>query len=382
MSIWIAQPAFAKELRRSMPFIRPLLMGEAYVAVADEASVLFFNPAGLDGLKETSVEAFTPQLAFNEPVRLALVDSDKFSAELDEIQDDLDNDNFETLLGRSFFTDLSIRTPFVIFPEKGLALGLGVEALANLQILPNRTIPLIRVEFFRDAQIFITRFGGIGDSFSYGVTAKGINRVGVDRTYTPGDLLGGADSLTNRQEWLDVQNNRSFTKGGLDLGFIYRLQGRGGWEPRIGLSMLNIGGFDSEGRLVGMEFGPRLTEFDPPQAGELPQINTVGFAVSPFWRGIRFTMAADVVDFTRTALPGSEIDRRLRLGFAMGLFPHADGAARLSLLAGSNGGHPSFGILSRIWIFEVGFGSYTVEMGDENGDFPDERTVFTFGFRF
>ena len=74
-----------------MPFIRPLLMGEAYVAVGDEASVLFFNPAGLDGLEETSVELFTPQLAFNEPVRLALVDADKFEAELDEIQQDLDD---------------------------------------------------------------------------------------------------------------------------------------------------------------------------------------------------------------------------------------------------------------------------------------------------
>ena len=93
-------------------------------------------------------------------------------------------------------------------------------------------------------------------------------------------------------------------------------------------------------------------------------------------------MAADMVDFTRTALPGSEIDRRLHLGFSMDLFPHADGTARLSLLAGSNGGHPSAGILSRVWIFEVGFGIYTVEMGDKIGDFPDERSVFTFGFRF
>ena len=135
-------------------------------------------------------------------------------------------------------------------------------------------------------------------------------------------------------------------------------------------------------KIKGIEFGPRPSPFDPPQAGELPQINTFGFAVSPVFTGIRYTIALDVVDFTRTVLPGKDWKKRSRLGVEMGIGPRRDGTALLAILAGLNASHFSFGGLSRVWIYEIGFGSYTVELGNEAGDKPSDRFAFIFGFRF
>jgi hypothetical protein len=380
-----AEPVRGKELRRSMSTLRPLLMGDAYVAVADESTVLFYNPAGLAWISETSVEAFTPQFIFNEPVKTALVDPEKFEEELDDISEDLENQQFETVLGRQFFTNITIRSPIVVFPDKGLVLGLGEEALANLQILKNRVAPLVRVELFADVVVAIGGFGRIGRYFSWGFTLKGINRRGIDKTYTAADLAATAESeegIAGRPEWKDLLSGKTFTRPGLDLGAVWRLPFGEAWEPRVGISALNIGGYEEGVGLTGMEFGPRDNEFEPPQAGELPQINTIGFALSPWWESIRFTFALDVVDYTRSALPGADYRQRLRLGTEIGLYPHKDGTARLSLLLGWNQGHPSYGLLSRVWIFEIGFGVYTVELGDEFGDNPDLRTTFVLGFRF
>jgi hypothetical protein len=379
------KPVDARELRRSMSTIRPLLMGDAYVAVADEATVLFYNPAGLAWIQESSVELFTPQFIFNEPVRIALVDPEQFQDELDKLNQDLENEKYETLLSREFFTDITIRSPIIVFPDKGLVLGLGEEALANIQVLGTRVIPLVRVEFFGDLVGVIGGFGKAGEHFSWGFNAKIINRRGVDRTYTPGDLAASAEEdegVAARPEWRDLADGVTFTQPGLDLGLIWKLPFAEHWEPRVGVSALNIGGYDEADGITGMRFGPREDEFSPPQAGELPQINTLGFAVSPWWEGIRFTIALDVVDFTRTALPGEDWVQRLHLGAEIGLYPHEDGTARLGILFGWAGGHTSYGVLSRVWIFEVGFGQYTVELGDSYGDNPDKRTTFLLGVRF
>ena len=168
----------------------------------------------------------------------------------------------------------------------------------------------------------------------------------------------------------------------MDIGFLYQFQFWKGWFPRGGLSFLNIGGVDDNNKIKGIEFGPRPSPFDPPQAGELPQINTFGFAVSPLFTGIRYTIALDVVDFTRTVLPGKDWKKRSRFGVEIGIGPRKDGTALLAILAGLNATHTSFGVLGRVWIYEIGFGSYTVELGNKAGDKPSDRFVFIFGFRF
>ena len=371
----------AREVRRSMSYIRPYLMGDAHVAVADEASVLFYNPAGIKGIGATSAELFAPQLQGDELVKLALLNPDGLSKQFEGIS----QTNFSEALDKTLYFDLNLKMPATVIPTSGLAYGIGAEVMGNLEFLQNPVLPGVHMEFFVDQVMFFTLAFNFTDRFSFGFTPKLIQRYGVDAIFTIGELFaaGNEASLDNHPAFKDAAAGNTFSSVGLDLGFLYRFPFVEDWHPRMGVSMLNIGpnGSHPMGGPAGMEFGPRPGPYNPPQAGELPQINTIGLAVSPTIDFIRYTVALDYVDFTRTIIPGKSHNMRTRVGFEMGIGPREDGTAILSLLAGLNAGHFSAGIMSRVTIFELGFGYYEVERGAYVGDRPDKRYVFIFGFR-
>jgi len=375
-----AGPAPGRELRRSGLFLRPLLMGDANVAVADEASGLYYNPAALANLVDGSVEAFSPQIFLDETVRLAILDPDS----LQDRYQDLDEQAFRDLLGETVYAQFNIRMPVVAVPQKNFAIGLVAEALAYAEVLQNPVLPGLRLEVALDEILFATFAFNLSDHVALGFTPKVVNRVGIDKFFSFGELFVGGDTLDleDRPEFKQFADGTQYAVPGLDLGLLFRFPFWPGWHPRLGVSMLNIGGYDADEGLLGMEFGERPSPFEPPVAGELRQLNSVGVAVSPMWHGIRYTLALDVVDVTRSALPGPDWARRTKLGLEVGVFPHEDGTALFSLLFGLNATHRSMGFLSRVWIFELGAGVYRVELGENAGDRPDDRSVFIFGFRF
>lgn len=363
-----------------MGYIRAYLMGDAYVAVGDEVSTLFYNPAGLAGLPETTTELINPQINVNKLVKDATLHPDDLSARYTGSS----QADFRKIMGETVFINFNMSLPAIYMPESGIAYGLMSEMLGSAEILGNPVLPSLRFEFFVDQIIFIGFFGKASDNLSLGITPKMITRYGVSKVYTIGELFAAGETLSidNDPAFRDAANGVTFSTMGVDTGLIYRFNFWRGWEPRLGISLLNIGGSDPDEILAGMEFGPRKTKFEPPQAGELPQINTIGFAVSPEHLGIRYTIAFDYVDFTKTVLPGNDFKKRTRLGFEMGVGVREDGTALFSLLAGWNSGYPSYGILSRVWIMEVGFGSYSVELGEKAGDKGDQRAILIIGFRF
>ena len=379
-AILVAEISVAGELRRSMSFIRPLLMGDAYVAVADEASTLFYNPAGIVRVPKWSAEVFTPQFLMDERIRKAITDPESLSGEFEGV----DETNFRTRLNETVFFDFNLRVPAIVLAGNDVAFGLGVEVLTFFEILGNPVFPGLHLEFFTDGVLFLSLGYELTEDLFFGFTPKVINRIGIDKFLTFGEIFaaGSTASIENDPAFKDLSDGKSFTEFGMDIGFLYQFPFWKGWFPRGGLSFLNIGGIDDSDKIKGIEFGPRPSPFDPPQAGELPQINTFGFAVSPVFTGIRYTMALDVVDFTRTVLPGKDWKKRSRLGVEIGIAPGKDGSALLAIMAGLNATHFSFGVLSRVGIYEIGFGSYTVELGNEAGDKPSDRFAFIFGFRF
>jgi hypothetical protein len=379
LALLIGQSCPAKELRRSMSFIRPWLMGDAYVAVGDEASTLFHNPAGLAGLAAASAEVFNPQLNVDDRVKDAILDPDSLAGEFEGVSEQ----EFRDRLGETVFFNLNFRLPSIVRPSENSAYGLGLEFLGFLEILENPVLPGLRFEFFFDKVFFYSLAFQPAENFKIGLTAKLIERIGIDKVFTFGELFAAGATLDfeNDPALSDAKDGVAFREPGLDVGFLYYFPFWPGWQPRMGLSLLNIGGEDSEHLFRGMEFGPRPVPFNPPQAGELPQLNTIGVAVSPTYAGIRYTIALDIVDFTQTVLPGDDREARTRLGFEAGIGPREDGTALFSLLLGFNATHTSLGILSRVWIFEVGFGTYSVELGEEAGDKKDSRFLFLFGIR-
>ncbi len=375
----LAAPAEARELRRSMPFIRPFLMGDAYVAVADEASAIPYNPAALAGLPASSVAAFTPQVTVDDQILSAILTPDQLRAKYEGV----DQNSFRSLIGTTLNSNFNIPMPMVALPQRGIAFGFGMDIGESLQVVDNPIGPSLLLEFYFDRVFTFTMAGHLGEQVDIGITPKIVNRSGVDKVLRFGDLFASSATLSikNDPAFTDLANGVTYTTPGVDFGVLWRLPFWPTWHPRVGFSALNIGGFDGTA-LRGMEFGRRPIPGDPPQGGLLPQLNTLGFAVSPTYLGIRYTISADIVDITRSVLPGDSLALRGRLGLEVGIGVRDDGTPLLSLLTGLNATHSSVGVLSRVWIFEVGLGNYTVERGDTPGSAPDNRHVLVFGFRF
>lgn len=370
----------ATDIPRDLTHIRPLLMGDAYVALGDEYSTLYYNPAGPGRSPANVAEVMVlTQIEVNDLVNEALTDPDALSARYQN----LSTSQFQSLLNTTAYAQL---TPLrvVVERESGWAIGVSTEFMANLQVLGNPILPSLRIETFLDGIVFLSFYGKWGDSLAVGITPKVVYRkFGLDRTFTFGELYasGATLDLQNQPDFKTAQKT-DYVSGGVDLGWIWDLPFWEEGHPRIGFSAINIGGFDSRTGTKGIEFGSRPTSFDPPIGGELPQLNTVGFALSPEWYGLRYTLAVDIVDVTETVLPGDDLLLRTRAGLEIGIGIHKDGTALFSILAGLNANHPTYGVLARDWIFEAGIGQYTVELGQHPGDLPDTRRVFLFGFRF
>jgi hypothetical protein len=376
--------AASTEIRRDLGHLRALFMGEAYVAVGDEYSTVYYNPAGPARVPADVTELIVLlNLQFNELVKEALTDPKALSAKYQN----LTPGKFQGLLGTELFIqDTPLRV--VVARKSGWALGLSLETMGHAEVLGNPILPSLRLEAFADGILFGSWYGKWGDSLAVGMTPKVIYRAGIDKVFTFGDLFasGGTLDVKNDPDFKAI--SKGFVSGGIDLGAIWDLPFWESGHPRIGFSSLNIGGYDGVKGLKGIEFGKRPTPFDPPIGGVLPQLNTVGLAISPTYAGVRYTLAIDVADVTQTVLPGDDWSLRTRAGFEIGLGIRDDGAALFSILAGCNvmgstcGNHPSVGVLARDWIFEVGFGRYTVELGPRPGVKPDTRTAFMFGFLF
>ncbi|HUJ74697.1 MAG TPA: hypothetical protein VL359_07550 [bacterium] len=373
-----AAPARADELRRMAPFIRPLLMGDAYVAVGDEDSTVFYNPAGIARLPQGTVTTLGAQFILDDLTKQALTDPDAISAKYQN----LSPSQFRDLLGTRAFVDLGL--PLLTYARPGYAWGIVTEGLTNVQVLGNPILPGLHLEVHGDAIGYMTLATKLGEDLAIGVTPKVVYRVGLDKVFTFGELFAGGSTLNldNQPDFKNLKAGVFYTVPGVDVGAIWNLPFGRSWQPRVGVSALNIGGYDDKAGVTGMEFGKRPTPFDQPIGGELPQINTVGFAISPIYAGVRYTVALDFVDVTQSVLPGTSLELRTRLGTEVGLGVRDDGTALFSILGGWNAGHVSAGVLARVWIFQVGFGQYTVEEGQKPGDDPSTRTVFLFSFRF
>ena len=376
--LFFVEHAVARELRRSMGFLRPYLMGDAQVAVADESSAIFYNPAAISRIPGGSTEFFNPQISGGELVKLALFDSKALTEKFSGIT----ADNFEVLLGESIYMNVNARLPVAIMPQQGMAFGVTGEFIAYLEILKNPVLPGIRAEMYLDQIAFFSKSYRLNENLFIGFSPKVIQRTGIDTIITFGELFAGGDqvNLATHPIFSEALSGKVYSIPGVDVGLLYQIPDGGDWKPRLGFSALNIGKITEPFFTVqGMGFGDSSGDYP---AGELKQLNTIGFAVSPTIDFIRYTMAVDYVDVTRTVIPGTSHTNRLRLGFEMGIGPRSDGTAILSLLAGLNATHPSFGLISRAAFFEVGFGGYEVERGDQPGDHPDKRFILVFGLRF
>jgi len=266
-SILLAPFSQAEELRWTQYGLRPLAMGNAYVAVADDYNAMFYNPAGMARLKSWDGELFNPTIEISDTT-VSFADSlaklgSGGSGGTSEVLDLLQGETGK-IHHFSFYL-----TPHLIFPNFGF--GIGFELETTMVVHSD-----IDIEFKFGPRIiapisFAKNF--LDDKLSLGASVKLIAKGGIDHSFN----IQTISAFTSKGEGSEDegQSLSDLFEGGYGIGFD------GGllftpiktMEPTIGISITDIGGsVYTEADIQGSAIGA--------PAPRLPSVNT-GISLKP-----------------------------------------------------------------------------------------------------
>jgi hypothetical protein len=343
---WCVLPAvvFAEPLPLFFQGIRPLGMGGAFTAVADDENAMFYNPAGMNNIKGLGgvellnplVESSTNTLQFAQDI------VDLADAQTDAEQAQLASDLLSNWLGQH------LHARAAVFPNVTLHnFGVGVlgQAVFDGEVHEFASSNTLRVRGGYDVAGLVSGalgFSVLGGSLQIGGTGKFIHRELLDQIYTSVDLV--------QRDGIDL--DRDLKKGsgaGLDLGVLYSFPLP--FKPAVGLTLQNVG------------------DVDLGDAGILSQQLNAGVALRPWLPVGALILAVDMMDVTRQL--GSDRDRAKRIHAGVEYaFP-----IMLALRAGINQGYPSVGVTLDLWILKLAYAYSIEEVGAFAGQDPDRRHV-------
>jgi hypothetical protein len=349
--IFAGTSVYAAQYERWTLFgLRPLAMGNAYVAVADDYNALFYNPAGLARLKSWDGELLNP--AFDA--------STNFKGLLEDAQKNLTSGSTSDTLGmiqrntgENFHVGLQL-VPHLIFPHFGFGIGLdtGATAVFHRDVNVDIDVGLRAIVPVSFAMNFLD------DRLSVGVTGKVRVRAGVDQNFSIDDIEAFSDSSETAGAGANTRNLNDYVKAGIgygaDVGMLFTATRV--MEPTFGMSITDIGGtpfekFNVPGDTVGKP------------STQLPSVN-LGFSVKPIQREWTFLQVS--ADMHSINQPYS-FSKKFGLGLEGGL------GSVLKLQTGLYQGYPTAGFLFDIGIINVKLITYAEELGNVAGYKPDRR---------
>lgn len=248
--------ASGKEHRWTHFGLRPLGMGNAYVAVADDYNALFYNPAGLARLKEWDGEFLNPALESAQRTMKFISDLVGLAQNKSQSLGDVLK-LFREQSGKYHHMAL-YTTPHLIFPHFGL--GIGFSTSASLVTHSN-----INIEFDSGIRLvapmsFAMNF--MGNKLSLGATAKFLSRAGINHSFTMETL----NAFTNNQTDDLIEAGYGV---GMDFGLLFTPIEP--MKPTIGISVTDAGGSSYSEAAQGTARTPEI---------RLPSVNT-GFSFRP-----------------------------------------------------------------------------------------------------
>lgn len=339
-----ARAASAEPLPLFYQGIRPLGMGGAFTAVADDENAMFYNPAGLN-----SIEGFGRFELLNPMVEMS-TNTMEFAGDLQDVADaDTDaeqaalaSDLLDRWLGDHVHARVSV-FPNVTFHNFGIGvLGQGV---FDAEVHNPAGSNTLRVRGGYDVAGLVSGamgFSPAGTTLRVGATGKFVRRELLDQSYTTNDLV--------QQDGIDLDRDMVDGSGfGLDIGVILGLPLP--LRPAVGVTVQNIG------------------DVDLGDAGGLPQQINMGIALQPPVPFGQLTLALDLVDVTTEVGTDSDLAKRLHTGAELKL------PAVFSLRAGLNQGYISAGATVDLRVLKLAY-AYTIEeVGAFAGQTPDRRHV-------
>lgn len=333
--------------------LRPLGMGNAFTAIADDFNALYYNPAGLARIDSWDGEFFNPSFTLSENLKTVVQDSQQTSSTnetIELIEENSGNDQSLTL-GLS---------PHLIFPH----FGFGASAQLNTELIFRRNIAvdtLLGIDIIAPISFAMNFFD---DKLSIGVTGKLRVVSTVDQRIDISDL----EALQNRDLNNEDPNSENpsedepslenYVLGGIgvgaDVGILFTPTKT--WEPTIGVAIIDIGGTHFE-----------KVELDKDSFGKpdvkLASVN-VGFSLKPYDKNNKYLRFA--MDMQSINQPFS-FSKKLHAGaeFGWGQF--------LKIQAGSYKGAATFGVQLDAGITNLRLVTYKEQLGAVAGQHESRR---------
>ncbi|NBV49987.1 hypothetical protein EBR78_02060 [bacterium] len=199
-------------LRPGYQFSRPTGMGNAFLALADDANALFYNPAALARVKGVRVHLVDAQLAVDNTETLTRLKQALF----DNNTDGLIESDRQSL-------GLSIK-PTLITPYFGLAIFDQAFGSFDLQNLQGDRVDVFG---FNDLGIAVGFGIPFSDYFSFGFGIRAVQRSSIDIDKPTSQLISelGLDALTiNSNPWNALKNYLGVGYAfPIQLGVLFRL---------------------------------------------------------------------------------------------------------------------------------------------------------------
>lgn len=318
--------------------LRPLGMGGAFTAIADDYNAIFYNPAGLERVEHFGLAIINPS-----------VEAGKNGQEL--YQDIQDTDFEDTVAVTELLRDhmgerQHVRASF--FPHLVKKhFGLGILGQANLDMeVNNPQYPEVDTKATVDVGgVLGLGFGFLKDkALCLGLTGKYLHREQLQETYTAFQIASTDFEDTFED---DLYKGTGF---GFDLGALYTFPIL--LQPSVALVIQNIGGLD-----LG-------------EAGEISQQINLGSSVRYQYSFLDLRAGLDILDLTREVNEEEDdLFRRLHMGAEAKLWK------RLALRTGLYQGYGSFGLGLDAWILKFDYACYAEEIGVYAGQRADRRHI-------
>jgi len=351
--------ANAREIRELYNGVRPLGMGNAFVAISDDYNALFYNPAGLEFLDSGTFSFFIRGEA---------------SAKTKDIIDAVDSGQSETeisnaiskLSGKRGVIGADVNISYV---KSGFAIALmPVNAQISYDIHTAGPLPTVDARAIADSHIMGAWSHSYYDNrLKIGVAPRFTYRVSLEDSLTPIGIKAGALDLDNFGEGYGVDAN---------VGLIYHPP----WfqskiKPTLGLVFKNIIASRFQNTFHLINDGRKRPEANHRKAD-------LGIAVRPVekWGPLSVTMAFDVKN-----IGARQDDDRFTKHFHYGTEVKTEFTSWLggALRAGMNQTALwTAGLSAYLGPVTVDLASYAEELGGYPSQRPDRRYSAQAGFVF
>ena len=332
----------AKQYPRLYRGVRPLGMGDAFTAVADDENALFYNPAGLSKISTFQIGIFNP-----------LIEVSKKSIDLvKDAQDaDLDDTGEVSDLLREYVGEHQ-HFRVGLFPHVGFnvaSAGVMIGGLAQGTLDAGIRNP-VWPEAHVDVVIDYGALGGFGLKLPFkglraGMALKFLKRESLSEIYTATDIAD--PDFSDRLED-DLHSGSGFSA---DLGVIYELDFVPVFDTSVALVVQNV------------------PEMDMGDARDIKTQANLGLSIEKSFSAFGLVAALDYKDLTGAIEEDDDIPKRIHIGAELKFLKF------LAVRAGLNQGYLSAGATLELWVLRLDFATYSEEIGAYAGQREDRRYV-------